>query len=175
VGGDDPRITQGTVRALAGAEAVETVEAAERVHVCRVRPEPPHQMLEPLRVLDSTTAEHVRRVVLDPASYDRLSRERDGAPGEEAGDEVLPKLCEFAPGVGFRFSRPRSEVDLLVCFECDQVAFRYTTQLRGALGDLLDIDLSRAAWVRLAKAALPHDTEIQAVSEDMAGHDADAD
>jgi hypothetical protein len=103
------------------------------------------------------TAEFARRLaaaLLDDASY---------LPDHPPFGNRIYKSCLLSPAVGYRiWSGPRS-VDLLFCFQCDQVEIVRDLGPRGQTA--ADIDNGRPTFVRLAKEALPDVAEIATLSE----------
>jgi hypothetical protein len=68
------------------------------------------------------------------------------------------------PGVGFRLWSADRSVDLLLCFNCDQIEIGPIPGRRGwSSRGHGDIDAARAAFVALAKEALPDVPEIAAI------------
>src|SRR5262245_63352093 len=94
-------------------------------------------------------AREIAQLVLDERSYDPRAN--------PFGRDVV-KGCAFSPGVAFRVSAQAGAVDVLLCFNCDQVAVFPA----GGKVDVLpgDIDPARAGFVRLAKAALGDVPEV---------------
>ncbi len=69
------------------------------------------------------------------------------------------KGCEFRPGVGLRFTRGASRVDIALCFECDML----TIHRHGKRIGVEDFDDARADLVAIAKRTFPDDEQIQAL------------
>ncbi len=72
----------------------------------------------------------------------------------------IAKACEFLPGVAVRWTAGEKEVDLLICFSCDEVEFFHD----GAKAGHEDIDPRRADLVRVAKSLFPDDKAIQSLT-----------
>jgi hypothetical protein len=103
------------------------------------------------------TAEFARRlaaVLLDDATY---------VPDMPPFGNRIFKMCVIWPGVAYRVWSGRRSVDLLFCFDCDQVEVVRDMGPHGQTD--ADIDNGRAAFVRLAKEALPAVPEITALPE----------
>jgi hypothetical protein len=73
------------------------------------------------------------------------------------------KACAFAPGVAFRVWARTRAVDVLICFQCDEIAAAYVGGRRQMTAG--DIDPARPAFVRLVKSVLGDDPEIAKLSE----------
>jgi len=73
------------------------------------------------------------------------------------------KTCAFAPAVAFRVYARTRAVDVLVCFQCDELAVAYVGGKREML--VGDFDPARAAFVRLAKSVLADVPEVAQLSE----------
>ena len=160
----------GTVAVL---EAPDRIEAFA-LHPWRPgRPPPRHESDPPPRLPPGAPTEMGGRVVYavgKPLTVD-FARRLTAALLDDAtyNDESPPfghrtvKSCALWPGVGYRlWSGPRS-IDLMFCFLCDQVEVipDPTSYAGWAAGD---IDPARAAFVALAKEALPGVPEIAALS-----------
>jgi len=98
-------------------------------------------------------AREIAQLVLDENSYPRANR---------SGPDIV-KGCAFSPGVAFRVSAQTGKVDVLLCFNCDQVAVFPVGKPVDV--DPVDIDPARARFVRLAKAALGDVPEVAKLSE----------
>ena len=69
------------------------------------------------------------------------------------------KGCEFEPGVAFRFAKGGEDLDVLLCFNCDEfAAYRGTKRVGGE-----DFDVARPRLVALVKRVFPGDEKIQAL------------
>ncbi|MHC4820681.1 MAG: hypothetical protein ACYTDX_03045 [Planctomycetota bacterium] len=71
----------------------------------------------------------------------------------------IAKACEFLPGVAVRWTAGDREVDLLICFSCDEVEFFHD----GAKAGHEDMDPRRGDLVRVAKSLFPDDKAIQSL------------
>lgn len=161
-----------------GRETVGVLVAADRVEPFAVRPWPAGHRLAPAAdaiapVLPPGTpltihgygvwavgsvqargfAQRLSGLLLDERSY-----RSDGPPF----NAKVIKGCIPAPGVVFRVWAGRRSVDVLLCFQCDQVFIGKSRSDPGrpASGD---IDPSRAAFVTLAQEALEEVAAIRAV------------
>ena len=74
-------------------------------------------------------------------------------------DWALAKICEFRPGVGLRFTREVSRVDIALCFECDML----TIHRHGKRIGSQNFDDARATFVNAVKRLFPDDEDIQAL------------
>lgn len=93
--------------------------------------------------VDAATAAELSSILLDAATYDWLSA----------------KGCEFTPGVGLRFVRDASRVEIALCFECDELmVFRMERRV-----GMEDFDAARPRLVAVAKRLFPDDAKIQAL------------
>ena len=161
-----------------GRTAVQILQAGERVEVFVVGPQPvgargyaddnsgyqlppgtpPTIRRYPVRRVGASQgrafAQQITRLILDERSY-----QPDAYP---FGRSVM-KACAFAPGVAFRVWARTRAVDVLVCFQCDEIAVALTAGRREML--VGDIDPARAAFVRLAKEALSDVPEIAKLSD----------
>ena len=72
-------------------------------------------------------------------------------------DDTKIKLCEFNPGLAFRFYKGKEKLDILVCFQCDEIKFYHNEKVLGQA----DIDPARKALVTLSKELFPKDKIIQ--------------
>jgi len=103
---------------------------------------------------DRAFAQQIARPVLDEHSYE---------PRMFPFGRSIAKGCILRPGVAFRVWARKQAVDVLLCFHCDQVAIAPADGSKQMLSG--DIDPARAAFVRLAKQALPDIPEIAKLSE----------
>jgi len=99
-------------------------------------------------------AQQIARLVLDERSYE---------PRMYPFGRSVMKACAFSPGVAFRVWARTRAVDVLVCFQCDEIAVAYVGGKREMTAG--DIDPARAAFVRLVKSVLGGDPEIANLSE----------
>jgi hypothetical protein len=162
-----------------GRKALAILEAPERIEAYAVRPWPvghvpashaadPPPQLPPgapsalaawpvYAVGRPLTAEFSRRltgVLLDDGSYDE-----DHPP---FGHHLI-KGCTIVPGVGYRIWSGARSVDVVFCFLCDEVEIVWGPGPAGVGWEAGDIDNARAAFVALAKEALPDVAEIAAI------------
>jgi hypothetical protein len=99
-------------------------------------------------------AQQIARLVLDERSYE---------PRMYPFGRSVMKGCVFAPGVAFRVWARTRAVDVLLCFQCDEIAVAYVGGKREMLAG--DIDPARPAFVRLAKSVLADVPEVAKLSE----------
>jgi hypothetical protein len=98
----------------------------------------------------------VKAVLLDKQSY---------------GDAHSTALCGgFAPKVVLRLSnevkgQQADSVDILLCFNCSELAVLRPGVHSLAVGDTVDIAGTRSTWVKLAKDLLPKDPLVQSYAE----------
>jgi hypothetical protein len=156
-----------------GRTTVQVLEAADRVEIFLVGPEP----VGPRGNTDDSTgnqlppgtpqtirrypvrqvapgqgrafAQQIARLVLDERSYE---------PRMYPFDRSVMKACTFAPGVAFRLWARTRAVDVLLSFRCDEIAVAYVNGKREMLAG--DIDPARAAFVQLVKSVLGEVPEI---------------
>ena len=154
-----PKPTEKVKKRL-GESVVGLLDGATKVEVFRVESvtddKKPEKSLLGYRVLatgkdqDEKFAANVAAVVLNEKTY-----EWDSAKG-----------CIFRPGVAFRVWKGDESVVVVICFSCDQIEVA-TLGKDGKVGKkaFADVDPGRAKLVRLAKAALPDDKDIQGLKE----------
>ncbi len=94
--------------------------------------------------VDAAGAAELADIFLAPSTYDWHSA----------------KSCEFLPGVGLRFTRDVSRVDVALCFECDML----TIHRHGKRIGVEDFDDERPRLVALMKRLFPDDAEIQGLA-----------
>jgi hypothetical protein len=142
------------VQLYGGAGSVEAIEAPTRVEAFRIAPDvvgpdPTYERVGLHRVtagpvlVDESTSSELSAILLDPDSY----------------DWQRAKGCEFRPGVGVRYTREVSRVDLALCFECDEL----TIHRQGRRVGVEDFDAVRPGLVSIVKRVFPNDPEIQAL------------
>ena len=93
--------------------------------------------------VDAATVAELSSVLLDPETY----------------DWHRAKGCELRPGVGLRFVRDASRVDIALCFECDELVVWRLGQRIG----IEDFDAARPRLVAVAKRLFPDDAKIRAL------------
>ena len=71
----------------------------------------------------------------------------------------VAKSCEFLPGVALHLADANVQVDILICFSCDELEI-YTNGKRAGHEDF---DLQRSNLLRVAKKLFPKDEKIQAL------------
>ena len=93
--------------------------------------------------LDAAAVQEMSSVLLDPDTY----------------DWARAKGCDFMPGVGLRFVKDASRVEIALCFECDELMiFRM-----GRRVGMEDFDTARPRLVAVMKRLFPDDPKIQAL------------
>jgi hypothetical protein len=73
------------------------------------------------------------------------------------------KLCEFDPGVAYKFISGEKSCVLLLCFVCKELQFQFEPKEGKKFHAHEDFDNRYAELLKLAKQALPDDKEIQAL------------
>ena len=71
----------------------------------------------------------------------------------------VAKSCEFMPGVALRLADAKTQVDVLICFSCDELEI-YTNGKRAGHEDF---DPRRADLLHVAKKLFPKDEKIQSL------------
>ena len=161
-----------------GRTTVQVLEAGDRVEVFVVAPTPVgarghadedagHQLPPgtppaiqryPVRRVAASQgrdfAQQIARLVLDERSYE---------PRMYPFGRSIMKSCLFSPGVAFRVWARTRAVDVLVCFQCDEIAVAYVGGKREMMAG--DTDPARAALVRLVKSVLGDEPEMAKLSE----------
>lgn len=94
-------------------------------------------------ILDDASRATLSKVLTDPDTY--------------LWDSA--KACEFVPGVALRLSAANVQVDVLICFSCDELEMYKNGKRVGHE----DFDPSRAELVRVARKLFPEDEDIQAL------------
>jgi hypothetical protein len=150
--GPDWRVSQ----LYGGATSMDVLTAPQTVEAFRLDPSnpPPAALANAPRLgdfavtagpvaVDDATARELTALLLDPATY----------------DWVRAKGCDFTPGVGLRFTKDASRVELVLCFSCDELMiFRH-----GRRVGMEDFDAARPQLVAIAKRLFPEDEKIQAL------------
>lgn len=158
---EEPKVSA-KVKKHFGENAVQILAGATKVEVFRVeskpgaKPGPDDKTVAGFRITatgkeqDAKFAAKVASVVLNEKSYIW-----DAAKG-----------CIFQPGVAFRVWKGDESVIIVICFSCDQVQV-LTADKDGKLGKPVwgESDPGRPGLVKLAKAALPDDKDIQKLKE----------
>lgn len=99
------------------------------------------------RVLGQDLTSRLTRVLLDPHTY--VTDTRHGL-----------RSCIFDPIVAFRLSRGHSDVEILVCFHCNQMAITTIDDSARTSTVYTEFDRVRPALVSVVKMAFPGDEEI---------------
>jgi hypothetical protein len=73
------------------------------------------------------------------------------------------KLCEFDPGVAFKIISGEKSCVLLLCFTCKELEFQFAPKDGKAVHAHEDFDSKQPEFLKLAKASLPNDKDIQAL------------
>ena len=71
----------------------------------------------------------------------------------------VAKGCEFLPGVALRLADDKTQVDVLICFSCDELEF----YLNGKRVGHEDCDPRRTDLLRVAKKLFPKDDKLQSL------------
>ena len=151
------------VKRFLGARAVEVLSSADMVGVYRLgQPDTSGEAgggdtLQGFPIIarggdqDADFAARVRAVLFDERTYDFRSA----------------KGCEFQPGVAFRFTGESGEVDVILCFKCNELDIHSAGPGgKDATQAGEDFDRARPMLVQLAKESFPEDQEIQALEEE---------
>ncbi len=79
-------------------------------------------------------------------------------------DFDIAKACDPTPGVGLRITSPEGIVDILLCFDCNQLLL-FTTdgKHKDVEHKIQNFDHARPAFIELAKKAFPNDKAIAAL------------
>jgi hypothetical protein len=148
--GPDWRVSQ----LYGGATSIDVLSAPQTVEAFRIDPahgpkdaSSPHvgdfAVTAGPVVVGAEDVKELSAILLDPDTYDWLRA----------------KGCDFTPGVGLRFLKDASRVELALCFECDELLiFR-----RGQRIGMEDFDAARPRLVALVKRLFPDDAKIQAL------------
>lgn len=142
------------VQLYGGAGSIEAIEMPTHVEAFRISPDVSgpdanhervglHRVTAGPVVVDDATATELSAILLDPDSY----------------DWPRAKGCEFRPGVGVRYTREVSRVDLALCFSCDELAIHR----QGRRVGVEDFDAVRPELVAIVKRLFPDDADIQAL------------
>jgi len=73
----------------------------------------------------------------------------------------VAKGCEFLPGVALRLADAKTQVDVFICFSCDELEI-YTNGKRAGHEDF---DPRRADLLHVAKKLFPKDKKIQSLKD----------
>jgi hypothetical protein len=160
-GGKSQRESSGVPREVAdvfgggerGKRAMEVVAHPERVEAYRLTPIPsadPNKLTEELErssptILAENLAAELSAVLLDPESY----------PWSVGGSMCIPKYR-----LQFSFLRDPDRVDVLLCFECDDLV----TNLNGEGGGKHTMYLIQEPLIELAHGLFPDDRLIQSIT-----------
>ena len=138
-----------------GAEGWAAIETPEKVTAYRiVRP----GVLQHVRAPDMLAGFEVIAGPVD-VEPDVAAELRAILADDAIYDWERAKGCDFEPGVAFRFAKGGSDLDVLLCFHCDEfAAYRGEKRLGGE-----DFDVARPRLVALVKRVFPGDEKIQAL------------
>lgn len=75
------------------------------------------------------------------------------------------KGCDPEPGIAFRVENGGKVMDVVLCYECNQLQFIDSEQSPTRVALWKYFDLQRPALVNLAKQAFPNDAQIQRMEE----------
>lgn len=148
--GGDWRVSQ----LYGGATSIGVLAEPQTVEAFRIAPAPggpdpsvprigDHRIVAGPVIADAATVKEVTALLLDPETY----------------DWYRAKGCDFRPGVGLRFVRDASRVEIAVCFECDEIKIWRMGRTVG----MEDFDAARPRLVAIAKRLFPADADIQAL------------
>jgi hypothetical protein len=151
--GPDWRVSQ----LYGGGTSVDVLAKPQAVEAFRIDPDPrakdPSDVKAPRLgeyrvtagpvVLDAATTAELSSILLDPDTY----------------DWQRAKGCDFTPGVGLRFVKDASRVEIALCFECDELMIWRMGRRVG----MEDFDDARPRLVAVVKKLFPDDAKIQAL------------
>lgn len=93
--------------------------------------------------VDAAAVAELSSVLLDAGTYDWFRA----------------KGCEFTPGVGLRFVKDASRVEIVLCFSCDELMiFRHGRRI-----GMEDFDAARPRLLAVAKRLFPEDAGLAAL------------
>jgi len=146
------------IKAMFGGHAgFTTITKPERIEAYRIRPVPPTvETSEP--TTDYPILAGPVRVAADDASELAVALT---FPDSYLWETVKGCMPEY--GLCLSFFRGDNRVDVLVCFECNILL----VTLNGTVSGGEDFDAIRPLLVRIAKAAFPADSVIQALAYDV--------
>lgn len=141
------------VREFLGPEIVDILETAERVESLRIDdgtgefgpgvPRVSHYaVIATGPDLSAAQTERLRSLIFDGSNW----------------DFHMAKACEFMPGVDFRVHSAGRQVDVLLCFSCDEWAFWHGDKMRYE-----DNDRARRSLLHLAREAFPDDPVLAGI------------
>jgi hypothetical protein len=144
-----------------GPDGMAAIETPEKVTAYRViRP----GILKYVRAPDMLAG---YEILSGPVDVDAASAAELGAifADDSIYDWERAKACEFEPGVALRFARAGSNLDVLLCFSCDELAaFREDKRLGSE-----DFDVARPRLLAVVKRLFPGDEKIQSLTDRRTG------
>jgi hypothetical protein len=156
---DNKPVVSAKIKKRFGDQTVGLLIGADKVEVFRVSTDLPQK--------DDKTVVGFRITATGPEQDAKFAAKLASvALNEKTYAWDTAKGCSFEPGVAFRVWKGEESVVIVICFQCDQVQIT-TLDKTGKAGKPVygESDPGRAALVRLAKAALPDDKDIQALME----------
>ncbi len=152
--------TRMTANAFLGDRAIAILDDAKIVEVYRINPiqtsERKGELIQNYPILsrgkdqDERFANALRKILLDAATY----------------SFELSKGCMFEPGVAFRIRTPGGTLEVILCFQCNELNFVVEDARGGRIRDKIeDFDNARPALLKLAKTAFPDDPVIQSLKD----------
>lgn len=152
---------QRVVDLLGGPAAYALIDAPTgdaRVEAYRILP--PHLAGEIPVPADSIEL-HGHQVLAGPVSVDAesIALLSDVLTSDGTYEWDMAKACEFMPGVAIRYVQGELQVDVLLCFSCDELG----VYRNGKMVDIEDFDTRRADLVTVAKRLFPADEKIRAL------------
>ena len=149
---------QRVVDLLGGPEAYALIDAPTgdaRVEAYRILP--PHLAGE-IPVPPDSIELHGHQVLAGPVSVDAesIALLSDVLTSDGTYEWDMAKACEFMPGVAIRYVQGKLEVDVLLCFSCDEWGFLHAGSLR-----VEDNDDARRALVSLSRVVFPDDEVLR--------------
>lgn len=145
--------THSAVHDFLGADIARILETASRVETLRIDGSLESRKLTGERVGDYPILGLGPE--LEPAQIETL---RDALFDTANWQFDIAKACEFMPGVDYRFIAGGEQVDVLLCFSCDEWGFLYRDRLR-----IEDNDRARRKLLELARASFPKDEVLHAL------------
>ena len=143
--------TNAQVREFLGTDIVRILETADRVEAIRV-----DGSLESRDSVEEKIGDYPITSVGPALSAEQIATLR-GLIFDEANWQFdLAKACEFMPGVDYRFMVEDEQVDVLLCFSCDEWGFLHNGRMC-----IEDNDRARPALLRLARESFPDDAALR--------------
>jgi hypothetical protein len=154
--GDAPNPALEALKADVGSHGWAVIDGADSVEVRRIEPDE----VKPAPANSVAGHKEISRGKDGDAVFTSKLRailvEGQGAPSEP------PKSCAFQPGVAFTFVKGTDRVELLLCFTCNEFEIvSFPPKAPEPIRARRWFDAYRAAFVRIAQAALPDDEVVK--------------